>query len=130
MPCVYKYNRNTPPRVKFDNKTKSADGKVEYYSYSRERDLIGLPGYILIAQGYALRNVDSTEDFYSEESYTIVKKGSHKKGKIVDTVLHTATITSTIKSDGATYDGTYKSCPDKATVNFNNKTGLRTITFY
>ena len=36
MPCIYKYNRNTPYRVNFENKTLSADGKVEYYSYLTE----------------------------------------------------------------------------------------------
>ena len=129
MPCIYKYNRYSPYRINFDNKTLSADGKVEYYSYIRERDLIGYPNHILIGQGDALRYVDKTENFYSQETYTIVKKGSGSNGKIVDTVLHTATITSTINSKGYTLDGTYKSCPDKATINFNNTTGIITLTF-
>jgi hypothetical protein len=129
MPCVYKWNRNTPSRIKFENKTLSTDGKVEYYSYSGERDLIGNSNYILITQGDALRYVDTTENFYSQETYTIVKKGSGNKDKIVDTVLHIANITSTTDSEGFTLDGTYKSCPDKATINYNNTTGIRTLTF-
>jgi hypothetical protein len=129
MPCVYKYNRNTPNRIQFLNKTLSADGKVEYFSYSIERDLIGNPNHILISQGDAIRYVDTTENFYAQETYTIVKKGSDSKGKILDTVLHIANIVSTIDSEGYTLDGTYKSCPDKATINFNNTTGIRTLTF-
>ena len=50
MPCIYKYNRNTPYRVNFENKTLSADGKVEYYSYLTEINLIGNPNHILIVQ--------------------------------------------------------------------------------
>jgi hypothetical protein len=45
MPCVYKYNRNTPNRIQFSNKTLSADGKVEYFSFSGETYLIGHPNY-------------------------------------------------------------------------------------
>jgi hypothetical protein len=119
MSCIYKYNRYTPPRIFINNKTLSADGKVEYYLDLTERNLIGRPNHILIGQGDALRYVDKTENFYSQETYTIVKKGSGSNDKIVDTVLHTATITSTINSKGYTLDGTYKSCPDKATINFN-----------
>ena len=59
MPCIYKYNRNTPNRIQFSNKTLSADGKVEYFSYSIERDLIGNPNHILISQGNAIRYVDT-----------------------------------------------------------------------
>jgi len=129
MPCVYKYNRFTPEKIEFKNKTLSADGKVEYSSYSVERYLIGNPNHILIIQGDALRYVDTTENFYSQESYTIVKKGSGNKDKIVDTVLHIANIASTTDSDGWTLDGTYKSCPDKATINYNNTSGIRTLTF-
>jgi len=129
MPCIYKYNRNTSERISFSNQTLSADGKVEYYSYSTEYDLFENPNHILIIQGDALRYVDTTESFYAQETYTIVKKGSVSKGKIVDTVLHIANITSTTDSKGYTFDGTYKSCPDKATINFNNTTGIRTLTF-
>jgi hypothetical protein len=129
MPCIYKWNRNTPRKITFKNKTLSEDGKVEYYSYLGERYLIGNPNHILIFKGYALRYVDTTENFYAQETYTIVKKGSDSKGKIVDTVLHIANITSTTDSEGITFDGTYKSCPDKATINFNNTTGIRTLTF-
>ena len=129
MPCIYKYNRYTPYRINFDNKTLSADGKVEYLSYLGERYLIGNPNHILIVQGDGLRYVDTTENFYSQETYTIIKKGSGSKDKIVDTVLHIANITSTTDSEGFTLDGTYKSCPDKATINFNNTTGIITLTF-
>ena len=129
MSCVYKWNRNIPIKIGFKNKTLSADGKVEYLSYLGERYLIGNPNHILIVQGDGLRYVDTTENFYLQETYTIVKKGSDSEGKIVDTVLHIANITSTTDSESYTLDGTYKSCPDKATINFNNTTGIRTLTF-
>ena len=129
MPCIYKYNRKIPPIINFETKTLSADGKVENYSYSRERDLIGRSNYVLIVQGNALRYIDTIENYNTLESYTIVKKGSNGKDKIIDTILHIANIASTIKSNGETFDGTYKSCPDKATINFDNETGLRTLTF-
>jgi len=129
MPCIYKYNRYTPARIFFINKTLSADGKVEYYLDLTERDLIGKPNHIIIIQSNGLRYVDTTENFHSRETYTIVKKDSSSNDKIVDTVLHIANITSTTDSDGWTLDGTYKSCPDKATINFDNTTGIRTLTF-
>jgi hypothetical protein len=129
MPCVYKYNRYTPARIFINNKTLSADGKVEYYLDLTERNLIGHPNHIIIIQSNGLRYIDKTENFYAQETYTIVKKGSDSKGKIVDTVLHIANIHSTTDSEGFTLDGTYKSCPDKATINFNNTTGIRTLTF-
>jgi hypothetical protein len=129
MPCIYKYDRYTPDIISFENKTLSADGKVEYYSYLGEHNLIGNPNHIFMFKGDALRYVDTTENFYAQETYTIVKKGSDSKGKIVDTVLHIANMITTIDSEGFTLDGTYKSCPDKATINFNNTTGIRTLTF-
>ena len=125
MPCVYQYNG--PSLISIGTKTLSEDGKVEKYSYSGELSLIGKPNLVLIYQAEGLRYVDQTENFYSEESYTIVKKGNG--GKYVDTVLHRTTICCTVDSDGKTLDGTYKSCVDNATITFNNTTGLRTLRF-
>lgn len=127
MPCVYQYNINNPRLIGLDEKNVSEDGKVEKYSYSSERSLIGKPNLTLIIQGNGLRYVDQTENYYFEESYTIVKKGNG--GKYVDTVLHRTTITSTTDSENNTLDGTYKSCVDNATITYNNTTGLRTLRF-
>ena len=128
MPSVYKYNKNTPRLVGLGTKNLSQDGKVEKYTITSERSLIGKPDLKLIIQGDGLRYVDQTENFYFEESYTIVKKCP--KGKFVDIVLHRTTIVSETDNDNYTLDGTYKSCVDDATINYNNTTGLRTLTFY
>lgn len=129
MPCVYKYNINIPPQIEYTKKTLSVDGKVENFTYERERELIGRPNYVIVIEGNAIRKIDSTENFNTMEKLTVVKRGSSGKGKIVDTVLHIINISSITNSAGASFDGTYKSCPDKATINFNNTTGLRTLTF-
>jgi len=50
--------------------------KVEYYSYSIEYDLIGNTNHIVLVLGDALRYIDTPENFYAQETYTIVKKGS------------------------------------------------------
>lgn len=83
--------------------------------------------YTLLYSGAGLRNIQTEDNFYVEESYTIVKKRNN--GNVKDVVINRAVIVNTVDSEGRTLDGTYRSRPDKASITYCPDSS-RTLIFY